>query len=247
MNRFAIVTGGVSGIGLAVVERLIDDGWSIAVVDADRPGLAEVEERFSGEDVLFLEADVTDEDEIAEAFDRAVDTYGPIFALVNCAGIRRERHFEETSAELFRQILDINLVGSFIAAEAALERMGEGLSIINLASVTGLRASSGCTAYGASKAGVKMMTEVMALELAARGVRVNCVAPGLLEASAATFDENPSRRRTWLLNTPQRRAVEPQEVAAAVAYLLSKEAEAITGHTLVLDGGFSITGVPRND
>ena len=246
MNPFAIVTGGASGIGLAVVARLLDDGWSVAVIDADRAALAEAEEHLNGEDAIFLAADVTDEDEIAEAFDEAVSACGPVAGLVNCAGIRREVPFEETSAELFRQLLDINLVGSFIAAEAALERMADRLSIVNLASVSGLRANSGCTAYGASKAGVKMMTEVMALELAARGVRVNCVAPGLVESSGA-FDGNGTRRRAWLERTPQRRPVEPRDIASAVLYLLSEEAGSVTGHTLVLDGGFSVAGLTRSD
>lgn len=247
MTPVAIVTGGASGIGLAVAERLLDEGWSVAVLDADRVALAEAEDLLNGEEVLFLPADVTDEDEVAEAFDHAVDALGPLSALVNCAGIRREMPFEETSAELFRQILEVNLVGAFIAAEAALERMGDTLSIVNLASVSGLRANAGSTARGAAHAGVKMMTEVMALELATRGVRVNCVAPGLIEAPVGAFDEDEERRSAWLDRTPRRRAATPGEVAAAVIYLLSAEAGAVTGHTLVVDGGFSVAGILRAD
>lgn len=247
MNPLAVVTGGASGVGLAVAERLLDDGWSVAVIDADTVALAEAEDLLSGEEAVFLAADVTDEDEMAQAFDQAVEAYGPVAALVACAGMRREVPFEDTSAELMRQLLDINLVGAFIAAQAALERMGDALAIVNLASVSGLRANVGCAAYGASKAGVKAMTEVMALELASRGVRVNCVAPGLVESATAAFDDDMDRRRSWLEHTPQRRSVEPRDVAAAVAYLLSAEAGAVTGHTLVVDGGFSVAGVPRSD
>ena len=247
MNPFAIVTGGASGLGLAIAERLLDDGWNVAVVDADQAALSEAEDMLNGEEVIFLSADVTDEDEIAEAFDQAAATYGPPEALVNAAGIRRELAFEETSAELFRQLLDINLVGSFVAAGAALERMGDTLSIVNLASVSGLRANAGCTAYGASKAGVKMMTEVMALELAGRGVRVNGVAPGLVENGVTSFGADAGRQRDWLERTPQRRTINTRDVAAAVAYLLSAGASSVTGHTLVIDGGFSIAGVVRKD
>src|SRR5690606_23140211 len=124
----AIVTGGASGIGLAVVERLLGDGWPVAVVDVEAEALAEAEDRFSGETAVFISADVTDEDEVADAFDGAADALGPVGALVNSAGIAREALFEEMSAELFREILDINLVGSFIAARAALERRGDTLS-----------------------------------------------------------------------------------------------------------------------
>lgn len=247
MNRTAVVTGGASGVGLAVAERLLDDGWYVALIDSDRAALAEAEDRLAGEEAVFLAADVTDEDEVAEAFDAAVDAHGLLSALVNCAGIRRETPFEETSAELFRQLLDINLVGTLVASQAALARMGEGLSIVNLASVSGLRANGGNAAYGASKAGVKLMSEVMALELAARGVRVNCVAAGLVETSPSAFDEDMERRRAWLAATPQRRAAEPGDIAAAVAYLLSEEAGFVTGHTLVVDGGFCVAGLSRPD
>ncbi|WP_274424939.1 SDR family NAD(P)-dependent oxidoreductase [Chelativorans sp. YIM 93263] len=247
MNRMAVVTGGAAGVGRAVLERLLDDGWSVAAIDADREALAEAEDLFNGEEAVFLATDVTDEDELADAFDAAVNVFGPVSALVNCAGLRRELSVEQTSAELFREILEINLVGSFIAAQAALERMDDTLAIVNLSSVSGLRANAGAMAYGASKAGVKMMTEVMAVELAGRGVRVNCVAPGIVEDPASSFDADIERRRRWLAQTPQRRCVGPGEIAAAVAYLLSSEAGSVTGHTLVVDGGFSVSGVSRGD
>ncbi|WP_309084129.1 SDR family oxidoreductase [Chelativorans sp.] len=244
MTEVALVTGGASGTGLAVAERLLGDGWKVAIVDADRAALAEAEDMLAGEEAIFLAADVTDEDEIAEIFDQAVDAFGPVTALVNAAGLRREAPFEEISAELFRQILEVNLVGSFIAAEAALERMGDALAVVNLVSVSGLRANSGHAALGASQAGVRMMGEVMALELASRGVRVNAVACGLVEAadSPAQFGAEGA----WLERTPQRRAARAAEVGAAVAYLLSAEAGAVTGHTLVVDGGFSVSGLLRD-
>lgn len=245
MTQVAVITGGATGIGRAVAERLLDDGWSVAIVDSNEEALAETEDRFSGEDAVFLSADVTDEDEIADVFDTVVEMLGPITALVNAASVRREALFEETGAELFRELLEINLVGSFIAAEAAVERMGDALSIVNLSSVSGIRANAGNMAYGASKAGVKMMTEAMALELASRGVRANCVAPGLVESEDAPFVEGDIRRLAWLERTPQRRTIDPKEVAAAVAYLLV--ADSVTGHTLIVDGGLSIAGVPRSE
>jgi NADP-dependent 3-hydroxy acid dehydrogenase YdfG len=171
MKQSAVVTGGASGIGLAVVERLLEDGWPVAVIDADAAALAEAEDNFAGESAIFIEADPTDEDELAEAFDQAVDSLGLIGGLVNCMEIWREASAEETSAELLREMLDVNLVGPFMAAKAALERMGQTLAIVNIGSVSGVRANRGNLAYGASKAALKMMSDTLAIEFAGHGVR----------------------------------------------------------------------------
>lgn len=243
MRQSAVVTGGASGIGLAVAERLLDDGWPVAILDADAEALTRAEDALADENAIFLAADVTDEDEVAEAFDAVVDRLGLIGGLVNSAGIARDLPAEETSAELFREILDVNLVGSFIAARAALERMGATLSIVNLASVSGLRANRGRVAYGASKAGVKLMSEVLALEFGHRAVRVNCVAPGPIESPSTARMHSQEDRRRWLGRVPQGRYGEPEEVAAAIAFLLSPEASYINGHTLAVDGGFLSAGL----
>lgn len=202
MKHSAVVTGGASGIGLAVTERLLDDGWPVAVLDADAEALAAAEDAFSQENAIFVPADVTDEEQLAEAFDEVVDRLGLIGGLVNSAGIARDLPADETSAELFRQILDVNLVGSFLAARCALERMGASLSIVNIASVSGLRANRGRVAYGASKAGVKMMSEVLALEFGGRGVRVNCVAPGPIQTPMVAKLHSAEDRKVWLARVP---------------------------------------------
>jgi NAD(P)-dependent dehydrogenase (short-subunit alcohol dehydrogenase family) len=241
MRHSAVVTGGASGIGMAVVKRLLDDGWPVAVVDSDRAALAEAEAAFSDENAVFLLADVTDEDEVADVFDQAVDSLGLIGGLVNYAAIARDLSVEETSAEFLRQMLDVNLVGSFITSRAALERMGESLAIVNMGSVSGMRADRGRAAYGASKAGLKLMSEVLALEYGSAGVRVNCVAPGHVETPGDSR-LHAAEHRSWLTRVPQRRCGEPEEIAAAVAFLLSPEASYINGHTLVVDGGFLSAG-----
>lgn len=245
MKPAAIVTGAASGIGLVTAERLLDDGWPVAFLDADAERLGEAEESFEGEEAVFLHVDVTDEEEVAEAFDTAVDALGPVGALVNSAGIARALSFEETGAELMRRILDVNLVGSFIACKAAVERMADQLSIVNLSSVSGLRGNRDRVAYGASKAGVRLMTEVMAVELAERQVRANCVAPGPVDTPLVMALHSERDRADWVERIPQGRYARTEEVAAAIAFLVSPEASYINGHTLVIDGGFQAAGLMK--
>jgi len=222
MNRTAIVTGGASVIGMAITEHLLEGGWSVAILDADQQAIGIAEETLAGEDVLFLPADISDEDEMERAFDTAVDTLGLCSALINCAGVRHEASFEDTSVEMLRELLEINLVGPFIAAQAALERMADQLVIINIVSTSAIRPRAGRAALAASKAGLRMMSEIMAIENADRPVRVNCI------ATAGTG----SRRTIWT-GTPSK-VPSPQEIAGAVAYLLSDAAKLVSGHTLVL-------------
>lgn len=236
MKQSAIVTGGASGIGFAAAERLLEDGWPVAVLDADEDLLAAAEDALDGEDAVFLKVDVTDEEEVAEAFDEVVDRLGLIGGLVNATALRRELTFEETTAEILRETLEINLVGAFIPCKAALERMGQSLSIVNIVSVAGLRANAGHIAFGAAASGVRMLTEGLAVEFGGRSVRANCVAPGAVDGVR-------QGGTTGLDRVPHGRYGTVQEVAAAIAFLLSPEASYINGQTIAVDGGFSVSGV----
>ncbi|WP_269932195.1 SDR family NAD(P)-dependent oxidoreductase [Aminobacter sp. HY435] len=230
MKHSAIVIGGASGVGLAVTERLIADGWPVAVIDPDGGALEAAEDQIDNDDVVFIEADPTDEDDIAEAFDQVVDRLGLVGGLVSVASFARCATVEDTSAETLREALDVNLVAPFIAARAALERMGASLSIVSIGSVAGLRAHRGQLAVSASQGGLKLMSEVIALEYAGRGVRVNAIAAGPTMEAAGNGWAEPQ-------HLPQARYAEPEEIAAAAAFLLSPEASYVNGHTLAVDGG----------
>ncbi|MBW3098607.1 SDR family NAD(P)-dependent oxidoreductase [Pseudohoeflea coraliihabitans] len=242
VDGHVVVTGGAAGIGAATVAALLDEGAAVTVLDADGNGLAALEDRHEGEDLLALSCDVSDEDEVADCLDQAADTLGPITGLVCAAAIPARATAEKTSVELFRQIIDINLTGTFIVCRAVLDRMGEDLAIVTLAAASGLRANHGHVAYGASKAGVVLMTQVLANEWGASGVRVNAVAPGIIGAADAGHSDNDEYRR-WLARTPMRRGGTPDDVAGAILFLLSDEAGYINGHVLSVDGGFASAGL----
>lgn len=243
IDGHVVVTGGASGIGEATVSALVDEGVAVTILDAGEGACARAEQRYEGEDVAVHVCDVTDEDEVADSLSQSVAVFGPITGLVNCAGIARDLPAEKTSAEIFRQILDVNLTGSFITCRAALDQMGDTLAIVNLSSVSGQRANAGRVAYGASKAGVILMSQVLANEWGASGVRVNVVAPAPVDTPLIARLHTAEDRRRWNAQIPLGRYGRPEEVAHAILFLLSPRAGYINGHVLDIDGGFSSSGI----
>ena len=168
MQQTVLVTGGASGIGLAIAEAILAEGWRAVIADVMDTNLDEARARLEsfGERITFRKVDVTDEAAVVAAIGDCENEFGTLDGLVNSAGIGRESPALETSAELFREIVDINLVGSFVVAREAARRMqsrGRG-AIVNIASVSGIRGNARRVAYGSSKAGVIMMTQIMAVE-----------------------------------------------------------------------------------
>src|SRR5262245_6208572 len=179
-DRVALVTGGASGIGLATVRRLLEVGWKVAAADRDEKALAALSREIGKPSRLFTSVlDVTDEAAAEKAIAMAAEALGGLHGVVNSAGIAADMHALETPVELFRKILDVNVVGTFIVARAAARVMrSSGGAIVNLSSISGLRGNKGRSAYGASKGAVVTLTQVLANDLARHKIRVNAVAPG---------------------------------------------------------------------
>ncbi|MDB5414342.1 MAG: family oxidoreductase [Rubritepida sp.] len=230
MGKLLAVTGGASGIGLAIAEAARAEGWQVATAD-----------RTPAEGAT--ELDVTD----AGAVARWIGGLAELRGVVCSAGISAATPFLETEPELFRRILDVNVTGTFLVAQAAARAMvaaGKGGSIVLIASVSGLRGIQGRVAYGASKAAVINMAQVMAIDLAPHGIRANAICPAPIETPLVTKLHDAETRSQWLSRIPAARYGTVGEVAQAALFLLDERRSSyITGHALPVDGGYGGAGV----
>jgi NAD(P)-dependent dehydrogenase (short-subunit alcohol dehydrogenase family) len=250
-RRVALVTGGASGIGLATAERLLASGWKVAIVDRDQPALEAQHATHAGKaDVLIAPLDVTDETAAQAAVARVVDVLSGLDGVVNCAGIAADIPALDTPVDLFRKIIDVNVVGTFVVARAAARIMKErgGGAIVNLASVAGLRGSKGRSAYGSSKGAVVVLTQVLANDWARYGIRVNAVAPGPVDTPMIKTMHTAKDRALWARHIPMRRYAEPGEIATVIEFLLDGTRSGyITGEIVAVDGGFRGAGIIAED
>jgi NAD(P)-dependent dehydrogenase (short-subunit alcohol dehydrogenase family) len=245
--RAALVTGGASGIGLACVERLVAEGWRVALLDRDEKALAAVREKFGGNPaVRIAQADVTEEAGVERAVQETAAAFGRLDGVVNSAGIAADVHLLDTSLDLFHRILEINLVGTFLVGRAAARVMKEagGGAIVNIASISGIRGGKGRAAYGSSKGGVINLTKVMAVDLARFGIRVNAVAPGPVDTPMVRAIHAGGDQLRYLERIPMRRYAQPAEIAGPVLFLLDGAMSSyVTGEILAADGGFRGAGL----
>jgi NAD(P)-dependent dehydrogenase (short-subunit alcohol dehydrogenase family) len=229
-GRVALVSGAASGIGAAVADRFAGDG--AMVVRAD---IAHVDGGFH--------CDVTDADSCAAAVAYAVDTHGRLDVLANVAGIGSAAAITDVDPDDWRRVIEVNLTGTFLLSQAAVPALLESKGcIVNMGSVAGLRATPYNAAYCASKGGVVMLTKSMAIELAKAGVRVNAVCPASVDTPFLRNFQIPEGADLSLFAraaSPMGRIIDPDEVAAAVAYLASDDARTVSGTTLVIDGAAS--------
>ncbi|WP_278265454.1 glucose 1-dehydrogenase [Nocardia sp. AG03] len=236
-GKVALISGGARGMGAAHARRFVAEGASVVLGDVlDDDGALVAKEL--GESAIYRHLDVREPEQWDAAVAAAVETFGGLHVLVNNAGIVNGNRLVDFALDEWQRILDINLTGTFLGMRAAVPAMTGGGSIVNISSVEGMRGSPGLHGYTATKFAVRGLTKSAALELAAQGIRVNSVHPGLI--STPMTEGIPAD----FLQIPVQRAAEPDEVSALVAYLASDESSYSTGAEFVVDGGLTV-GVPH--
>lgn len=251
-GRIALVTGSGQGIGLAIATAFTREGATLVVSDvvADRAEKAAQELVEAGYAAEAVHLDVGDPASISNAFEAIVARYGRLDILVNNAGIGINAPFIDFKLEDFERSLKINLTGAFLCGQAAVRQMlrqdakGRRSKVINIVSLSGQRGGMGRAGYGASKAGLDLLTRVMATELAASGINVNAIAPGPIDTDLSRIVHAAGGTRdAYLFLTPQRRYGDIAEIANAAVFLASSDSDYVNGHTLNVDGGFGAAGL----
>lgn len=236
----ALVTGAAQGIGLACAKALHQDGFKVALVDHNAQGLEQAAAEL-GADSLTVTCDVGVAAEIHAAFDKVEEQLGTVAVLVNNAGIALGGDFLKLPVEDFQRVLEVNLVGAFVALQRAANGMVAANipgAVVNMSSINVQLAIPSIPAYCASKGGLMQLTKVAALALAPHNIRVNAVGPGSIDtAMMAGVNTDAEAMQRVLSRTPLGRVGSPEEVAAIVAFLVSDKASYITGETIYADGG----------
>jgi NAD(P)-dependent dehydrogenase (short-subunit alcohol dehydrogenase family) len=245
-SKVALVTGAARGIGLATAKRFLAEGFRVAMLDIERELLEGAVAGLSDADnTLALHCDVSDAKGVAAAIDAVNKRFGRLDALVNNAGIAVFAPIMETSDADWRRIMEVNLTGPFLCTRAVAPVMREhgGGAIVNITSISAVRASTLRSAYGTSKAGLAHLTKQLAVELASLGIRVNAVAPGPVETAMAKAVHTPEIRADYHDAIPLNRYGLEEELAEAIFFLCSDRASYITGQILAVDGGFDAAGI----
>ena len=236
------MTGAARGIGLAIARQFVRDGYRVAMLDMDG---AELKKTAQGAQMLPIECDVAEPSRVNAAVGQIAAHFGRIDALVNNAGIALFKPLLETTYEEWSRVLAVNLDGPFLMVQACAPVMLKtgGGAIVNIASISGLRASTLRVAYGTSKAALSHLTKQQAAELGNLGIRVNAVAPGPVDTAMAKQVHTPDIRAGYHDAIPLNRYGTEQEIAAAVCFLCSDAASYVNGQTLAVDGGFDASGI----
>lgn len=241
-TKTAIVTGAARGIGLATSKLLMADGYRVAMVDRDSDELAKASRGLNG--ALPLVFDISQPDQIDAMIGEIRSAFEGLDALVNNAGVADFGVIEETDFARWRRVMETNLDGVFLCSQAAIPDLKKrGGAIVNIASISGLRASTLRVAYGTSKAAVIQLTQQQAVELGEFGIRANCVAPGPVRTKLAMAVHTQEIIDAYHDAIPLNRYGSEEEIGEVIAFLCSDKASYVTGQTIAVDGGFESTGV----
>ena len=245
--KVAVVTGAARGIGLATVLRFVEAGYAVAMLDIDKTELDRAAGTVPGR-VLPIACDVANIAQVRAAAAGIEASLGRVVALVNNAGVAIFKPILETTLEEWQRVLAVNLDGPFICTQVfAPAMLRGGGAVVNIASISGVRASALRVAYGTSKAALMHLTKQQALELGAMGIRVNAVAPGPVDTAMAKAVHTASIRADYHDAIPLNRYGSEREIAEAVFFLCSDAASYVNGQTLAVDGGFDASGIGLKD
>jgi len=242
MEEVAIISGAARGIGLATARQFLGQGRRVAMVDYDGQELEAVTAGL--ENVLALPLDVSDSAAAQDIVDQTINAFGRVDHLVNNAGVADFGPIESTDFDRWRRVMATNLDGVFLCTQAAIPALKKSKgSIVNIASISGLRASTLRVAYGTSKAGVMHLTRQQAAELGEYGIRANCVAPGPVRTKLAMAVHSQDIIDAYHDAIPLNRYGTEDELANVISFLCSEAASYVTGQTIAVDGGFECTGI----
>ncbi len=241
--KAALITGAARGIGLATARGLQEAGWQVALMDRDGPELAKAATLLP--EALLIEGDVSKPEDVEKAVTEVTARFGRLDGLVNNAGVADFGPIRETTFDRWRRVMETNLDGPFLMTQAFTDLLAAegGGAVVNITSISGLRASTLRVAYGTSKAALAQLTLQQAVELGELGIRVNGVAPGPVATKLAMAVHSPEIIAAYHDALPLNRYGSEGEIAAAINFLLSEKASFITGQVLAADGGFEATGI----
>lgn len=233
-NKVAIVTGATRGIGRGIADEFIKQGAKVVYSD-----LATVE-NLPADNAVFIACDVSDAGQVNNLIQQTKEKFGQLDILVNNAGIYPFKPFLEMTEAEWDKVLNINLKSIFLCSQAAAKIMPAGGKIVNISSIASVVGFEGLTHYCASKGGINAMIRAMALELAPKKININAVAPGAVDVQGpSAFPDEETRKKT-IAAIPWGRMGLPQDIAGAVVFLASDQADYITGQTIIVDGGYTL-------